>query len=109
MAGDEIEGCTADGGGCDWGGWIAIIAQGAYAAEDAEPDHDFVSLAAGGAGAEEGVVGDVGAEGGAGVAVGEGLAEDDEKKRIANLHDQVVGMLVYWLKGLLVIEVSTLV
>lgn len=79
MAFDEIEGGAADGGCGDGGGRVAVVAEGTDATVDAEPDHDFVGLSAGGTGAEEGVVGDVGAEGGPGVAIGIGISLADSK------------------------------
>lgn len=69
MAGDEVERDAADRWYRHWGGRVAVVAEGVDVAEDAEPDHDFVSLGAGGGGGEEGVVGNVGAERGAGIAV----------------------------------------
>ena len=58
----------ADGGGGGRGGRVAVVAEGGDGAEVAEPDHDFVCLGPGAGGADEGVVGDVGADRGAGVA-----------------------------------------
>ena len=70
---DEVEGRAVDG----WSGGgsrrVAVVGERRGAAVVAEPDHDFVGLRAGGGGAEEGVVGDVGDEGGADVAVERGL------------------------------------
>ena len=51
MKGDRNSGMvvqTADGRCSDWRGRIPIVAEGTYAAEDAEPHHDFVGLSTGG-------------------------------------------------------------
>ena len=66
---DEVERRPADRGGRDGGRRIAVVAERTDPAVHAEPDHHFVRLAAAGTRAEEGVVGHVGSEGRARVAV----------------------------------------
>ena len=66
---DEVERRIADRGGRDWGWRIAAVAERADPAVHSKPDHHFVRLAAAGTRAEEGVVGHVGTEGRARVAV----------------------------------------
>ena len=68
-ADDEVELSVTDGRRCGRGGRVAVVTEGGDAAEVAEPDHDFVGLGTGAGGTDEGVVGDVGADSGAGIAV----------------------------------------
>ena len=65
---DEVELRGADGWRGGGRGRVAVVAERGDGAEVAEPDHHFVGLRAGAGGADEGVVGDVGADGAAGVA-----------------------------------------
>ena len=62
----QVEGVAADRDVT--GDGLAGCGDGAGTAERCEPDHDFVVVGASCAGGEEGVVGDIGDEGGAGVA-----------------------------------------
>ena len=73
MADDQVERRAVDGRRRARRGRVAVVREGRGAAVVAEPDHDLVGLGARGRGAEEGVVGDVGDEGGAGVADGRRL------------------------------------
>ena len=69
VASDQIESYAADCGRCDGSRRVAVVAEGRDATKDAEPDHDLVGLGGGGGGTEEGIVGDIGTEGGSSVAI----------------------------------------
>ena len=67
-ADDEVEFGGANCRRSGRGRWVAVVAERGDGTEVAEPDHDLVGLRTRAGGADEGVVGDVGADGGAGVA-----------------------------------------
>lgn len=69
-ADDEVELRRTDVRGCGGGGRVTVIAERVdLAAQVGEPDHYFVVFMAGAAGADEGVIGDVGTDAVASVAI----------------------------------------